>query len=203
MMREAAQRREIATELHDLVGQDLVACRFTLGQIRTQLSPESLQIRKMEESCQLLDTAIQAARTLVFDLSPPMLHEIGLASALEWLAERYTRTYGLRVNFELPESIDPLPENIRILFFQTARELLANVVKHSEASEAILRTGRTGLELHLSLEDNGRGFPAAGGSNGFGLTNISDRFQHFGGTLDIRTSEEGSTLQVSIPLPTE
>lgn len=204
MMREALQRREIATELHDLVGQDLVACRFKLGRIRQEFSAESTTATMMGESCQLLDQAIQSARSLVFDLSPPMLHEIGLGSTLEWLAERYSQTYGLNVRVHQIGPVDPLPETVRVLFFQAAREFLVNVVKHADATEVKVICSRPSGRLLLSVEDNGGGFLPIikTTASGFGLKNIRDRFQHLGGTLDICTTPNGSVLQVSIPLAT-
>jgi signal transduction histidine kinase len=145
-------------------------------------------------------------RTLVAELSPPVLREQGLAEALKWLGE-YMQKYGMRVYVSLPENFDPgLPEDQRILLFQSVRELLINSSKHSGSHEAWVSVEQGQGQLKICVQDKGVGFdlafvatsakndPRGSFSSQFGLFSIRERMKALGGKLDIRSSPGNGTM---------
>jgi signal transduction histidine kinase len=125
------ERREIAVELHDHIGQTLAASKIKLGDL---VSKHAVKFKKpLNEIRNLIDQAIQYTRSLTFDLSPPILYEIGLEAAIEWLAEKTQKEHGLAIDVQTQSSPLPVDHEIRILLFQIVRELLFNVVKYAKA----------------------------------------------------------------------
>jgi signal transduction histidine kinase len=203
---EQHERLRIATQLHDSVAQSLAMTKMKLSAIRQLPLPEEV-VPQIEELKKLIEKTIQSTRSLSFDLSPPILHDLGLEAALEWLAEKIEQEHSIRVQFEDDESEKPMDENLSSLLFTMVRELIINVVKHAHSAEARISIWREGNQIQIEVQDQGVGFelPAnvleAGSSGGFGLFSIRERLRHFGGRLAIQsTPGSGTLVRLTAPL---
>jgi PAS domain S-box-containing protein len=202
---EQRERRRIATEMHDHLAQMLVLSRMKIHALQSG-STRMGDINQMDEIGLLLDQSIQYTRTLIWELYPPVLHEIGLEAALEWLAEEFQERHGIRVRFEDDEQPKPNDEDVRILLFQAVRELLMNVIKHAHASQAIVAVRRCDEQLEIRVEDDGVGFDMehvrvrVGPEGGFGLFSIQERLDVIGGSFKLRSSP-GAGSQVTLRAP--
>jgi len=156
----------------------------------------------------LLDESIQHTRDLTFQLSPPILTELGLDAALEWLAEEMQRQYGLTITVEHKQFRRLISIEMRSFLFIAVREILLNVVKHAKARTAMVRLFRDEAadEVVITVTDDGQGFDARsitnthGRGGGFGLFSIRERLRYLGGRLDITSaSGDGATVTLRIP----
>jgi PAS domain S-box-containing protein len=207
---EERERRRIAIEIHDDISQALAMAKMKLdASARMPLDP---QVRRtLEAVSTVVDEVLGRTRSLTFELSPPVLHELGFEPALEWLAEQTERRYGLPVSVDLQEDGKSLPHETAVLLFQAVRELLVNVVKHSEARRAAVRVRRADGEIHVVVEDDGRGLPVvkppieppghgASHGGGFGLFSIRTRLEYLGGGVTLE-SKPGDGLRVTLSAP--
>jgi signal transduction histidine kinase len=202
-MAEQQERLRIATELHDGIAQSLAMIKMKLSAIQ-QLSLPVKVVPQMDELRRLLEGTILSTRSLSFDLSPPVLHDLGLEAALEWLTERTEQEHAIKFGFEDDRKEKPLDENLRNLLFIMARELVVNVVKHAKAKDAKISVWREGEQIQIEVQDQGRGFEASNSvpdnEGGFGLFSIRERLRYFGGRLAIQ-SHPGSGTRVRITAP--
>jgi signal transduction histidine kinase len=204
---EERERRRIAVDLHDRVGQTLAICTTRVKFLREALAGSS-NSDEINGILKMLNQTIQDTRALTFELSPPLLYELGLASAVEWLAEHVQEHYGLEVQFRDDGAPKPLKEDLKILLFRSTRELLINTVKHAQAGWARVSLSTDGHRIAVNVEDNGVGLmedvietrPA----KGFGLFSIRERLEPLGGTLDILSQpRKGSCVILTAPLETD
>jgi signal transduction histidine kinase len=199
------ERRRIATGMHDRIAQVLSASKMMLETMRASASSSGLA-GSLETVLRLVDQSIQEIRALTFELSPPVLHELGLEAALEWLAEEFQRRHGLRVTFEDDGERKPLETPVRDLLFRAVQELLANVIQHAHAYSARVSARREGEEIRIEMEDNGAGIDISpedlpvGRGEGFGLFNIRERLTHIGGHFEFH-SELGRGTRVVLTAP--
>jgi PAS domain S-box-containing protein len=202
---EHRERKRLAQILHDGLQQLLVAARFRVSVL------EQSQVGQVREEAgelsELLSEAIETSRTLTAELSPPILYEGGLVSALEWLARWTKNKYGLTVRLEAQGGSSPLSENLTVLLFQSIRELLFNVVKHSRVKSARVEVQRLDSHIRIEVSDKGVGFdPAklqmAGGKNkGFGVMTIRERIGLMGGHMEIQSAPgQGSRFILVSPV---
>jgi PAS domain S-box-containing protein len=203
---EQRERRRLAQILHDHLQQLLVAAKFKLG--RAEDLPATDPTRKMKlEVAKLLDDAIRAGRALTVELSPPVLYDGGLTPALNWLASRVREEQGLIVDVQASVAVEP-PEDLRAFLFESVRELLFNIVKHSGVRRAAVRMSGSASELEVIIEDTGRGFdfsrigPTSNG--GFGLFSIRERINLLGGAFDVQTAfGKGTRIRLTVLLNRE
>jgi PAS domain S-box-containing protein len=202
---EERERRRVAGELHDYLAQLLVATRMKLNQGLHSRSA-TRQSELLREVDDMLDQSLTYTRTLVAQLSPPVLHEFGLAAAMKWLGEQMPR-HGLSVDSTIEARPLNLTENQAVLLFQSARELLLNVVKHAGTGRASVQLKSHGGELRLTVRDEGRGFEmsllkeTAASSNAFGLFSIRERMESLGGRCEIVTRPgHGTIVTLAMPL---
>lgn len=206
MLAEQRERRRLARILHDHLQQVLAAANVTLA-ARVQRLPAS-ETDGFDQVGSLIEEALRASRELSAELSPPVLHEIGLSAGLRWLAGRMKSLYGLQVELTIEEEADPGREDLRILIFESVRELLFNVVKHSGVHEASLRLARSGeSRLQIVVEDHGKGLDVAAlhaaddSDHGWGLFSIDERLSLLGGRLECESSPgAGARFTVLAPL---
>ncbi len=203
---EEKERRRIASELHDGAIQNLALAKIKLGEFEKGLAPKH-RGNTLDEIRELLDLSIRDARNLIFELSPPVLYELGLGAAIEWLGEQFQARYGISCRVVTDQGEAPVNIEIEIILFQALRELLVNVVKHANASRVIVKLRRLDDRLSLQVYDDGDGFDAAAvltgsGSGGFGLFNIRERLQLLGATFEIE-SGTGTSVTVTAPLAAE
>ena len=198
---EERARRKLGTELHDYLGQMLVLCRLKLTKRYADGKPVSMA-QQRRDADRILQEAIAYTRSLVAQLTPPILREFGLVSALTWLGDQMKQH---RLHVEITEGISSvdLPEEQAILLFQSVRELLMNVVKHAGSQRATLSIGLDQGRLSLTVCDNGVGFDAAQESPGnhFGLFSIRERMEGIGGTFEVSSlPQQGTVARLSLPL---
>ncbi|MFH1035698.1 MAG: ATP-binding protein [Pseudomonadota bacterium] len=202
-MAEERERRRIALQLHDGVGQYLAMCRLMLSKLRLS---DSQAAPVLTEVIGLLEQATTDTRALSLDLSPPVLYEMGLGPALEWLAESLRHPYDLEVAIDLEDLDSFLEEELRVFVYRAAAELLRNVARHSGCRRAALSLSRQEGELALVVSDQGRGFSAGqldrlpGQGQGLGLFSIREQLRGLGGSLHI-DSRPGGETRVTLRLP--
>jgi PAS domain S-box-containing protein len=202
---EERERRAIATDLHDQIGQTLSVIKMRCFELRDNLQESDL-LRQVDEIRELVKQTIQDTRTLTFELSPPVLYELGLVAAIDWLAEQFQLKHNLQCTVETDRRPKPLSQDIEIVLFRSVRELLINIVKHAGANRVriTIRAGRKNLRIRVT--DDGIGFSPemratrAYRDRQFGLFNITERIRHLGGRLEI-DSQEGKGTMVSLVAP--
>ena len=153
---EERERRRLAVMLHDGLQQELVAIRFQLEMLARWIDDGELSsmVSGVEET---VNRSIRSCRSLSMELSPPLLHQEGLAAALEWLAQSFIDKHGLEVRVETESGIRVRDERLRVFLFQSAREALLNVVMHAGTDNALLTLGRRDDRLELAVSDRGVG----------------------------------------------
>lgn len=201
---EQSERRRLAALLHDHLQQLLVAAKFRTAALAKTLDDSGRQATGEIEA--LINECIGASRSLTAELSPPILHEAGLNAGLQWLAKRVHSMQGLSVELDT-EEIGPLPEDLRVLLFESVRELLFNVAKHARTESAMVCVRRLKDSLRVTVSDRGVGFdpeslpPAGESGGGFGLFGIRERMELFGGSLQTHSAPgQGSWIVLSAPL---
>lgn len=207
---EERERRHIAEELHDHIGQTLAVIKMKIQALR-KLGSSIKQNGVLDEAQELLEKTIHDTRSLTFELSPPALYEIGFEPAVERLTEQYQERHGIVVDFVNDGKSKPLGTDIRILLFKAVRELLANVVKHARAhkTKVLLVRGKND-DIRVEVEDDGIGFNVpefrflGSKTGGFGLFNMRERLEHLGGHLEIMSEPgRGSRFTLIAPLKCE
>lgn len=204
---EHRERRRIAQVLHDHIQQILMAARMRLELIARDLAgADSATVRSVST---MLDEALCASQSLSVELSPPVLHEVGLAAGLEWLARRMGETHGLVVDLTTDERAATEREDVRILLFQSVREALFNIVKHAGVGRARVELAPHGDDyLRVTIADDGKGFDpseagltGARGAGGLGLFSIRERLTRLGGHMEVDSAVgRGTRLELIAPL---
>jgi PAS domain S-box-containing protein len=202
---EERERRRLATILHDHIAQLLMVAKGKLEKMQESTLYRSLA-KPMEEIRRLIEESIRYTRSLVLELSPPILYDLGFEPAMEWLAEHMQQQYDLAVEVDDDGHPKPLANEARMLLFSAVRELLFNVLKHAQASRARVRLRKDGKQLRVIVEDNGVGFTpdklgaSSAKMEGFGLFSIRERLSYFGGRMEIE-SIPGQVTRVILTIP--
>ena len=210
---EEQERRRVSTQIHDTVIQTLSLSNIRLGGIRRALEAAGLAdtCEKMDGVRTLIDNGIGECRGLMADLTPPLLYELGLGSALKAFAEKQSRLHAVEIAVDTgdDERLAELDDARRSLLFQAARELVTNALKHAGPCTIDLRIACADGLVRLDVRDTGRGFPAGAWDNpratydegGFGLFNIRERLENIGGRIEIDTAPgQGSRMVVHLPV---
>ena len=202
---EEQERRRLAIELHDSIGQKLALLKMKLGTIRQSEPPQNV-LEQLDECGKVFDEMIKDTRSLTFQLSPPLLHQIGLNATVEWLAEKISKEHGLEFELEKPEKEHPLDEKLRFLVYRCIQELLTNVIKHSQAHKVGLSIRQDGDLMKIRIEDDGVGFDphalgSSGRTEGFGLFSIRERLSNLGGLFKVDSAPgRGTRINLVIPV---
>ncbi len=198
---EERERRRLAVNLHDSIGQTLALLKIKTGTIWQESSEKAVDMAK--EIRELLEQAIRCTRMLTFELSPPLLYEMGFEPAVEWLLEYFHITHGLQITFEKDGTEKFLNDDIRVVLFQAVRELLMNVVKHAQSPRVMVRSEVAGENIRVIVKDEGIGFDfSVACRNGvFGLFSVRERLGMLGGSLDIVSSPgQGTKAVLTAPM---
>jgi PAS domain S-box-containing protein len=201
---EEQEKRRIATELHDCISQPLALSKIKLAHLNDMAtSDESRKV--IAELLGLIELTIKETRTLTFELSPPILYELGLTQAIKWLIDQFRDKYGLEIILEDNEHEKQFGHNIRFFIFQAVRELLVNIVKHAHADRVNISMTNNNESLRIIIEDNGIGFPGHPPiKNGYGLFNIREKMNHINGHFEIDSnSGQGTIVTLVAPFETE
>jgi len=201
---EERERKRIAKNLHDSVGQNLYWARLKLSSLRESKGPAAWS-PIAEDLLELINDSLKATQALTFELSPPVLHRFGLKAGLKSLAQQIQQQHGIVIDFQDDGQIEPLTGDQRLILFQVIRELLNNIVKHARVQNAKVIINRHGDRVQIEVSDQGVGFdvsktyPVSDESNGFGLFSIRERMKHLGGNLEIN-SQPGRGTRVVLTL---
>ena len=202
---EERERRRIATDLHDRIGHALANASMKLRVIKTTMD-SSKASTQIDDIHLLIDQSIADTQTLTFELSPPILYDLGLEAALDWLAEQTQKQHGINVDFIDDYAHKPIEESLRILLFQATRELMFNLVKHARATQASISISKEEAFVRIEIKDNGVGFEATKKDTGikkggFGLFSIRERLKHQGGRLEVKSDPKtGSRVTIISPM---
>jgi PAS domain S-box-containing protein len=203
---EEQERRRFAEFLHDEIGQQLFATRLQLELLKGSLS--SAKNRKtLDNAINDIKNVMANSRSLTFELSSPILHELGFEKALEWLVEQAHKKYDIRVTLKNDNQEKPLDDDAKIFLYQAVRELLTNVAKHAQTKNASVSVKKDNSNIRICVKDNGVGFNTSNKHSfdaeilGFGLFRISERVEQLGGQLEIQSQPNlGTQVTLVVPL---
>ena len=195
-MAEERERRAIALDLHDHLGQLLAVANVKLASRRKDATvPDAL----CAEVGELILQAERTVRSLAFQISPPVLYELGMVPALEWLADEMKGVYGLEVTVRDDGKPKPLDQAIRSILFHVVRELLINVTKHARVATAAIDVHVRDRGIELTVSDAGVGYdpaarPTPGAKGGFGLPSVRERLAAIGGEFTLESNPGDGTV---------
>ncbi len=197
----------MARDLHDTTAQNLVVALLDLDRLR-QEAPEldNLADELLCDMRALIEESLQQIRTLSYLLHPPLLDELGLASALSWYMRGFEGRSGITVALKVQEGMERLPAIVEQALFRVVQEALTNIHRHSGSATAEIRLTRSASDVALEIADQGRGIAAEAGSNpdnvatiGVGVSGMRARLQQLGGDLTIRGTAQGTTVRATVP----
>jgi PAS domain S-box-containing protein len=201
------ERQRIAGNIHNGLGQSLSLIRMKLDMLLANERSHGRTSISVKEVRDFVDQAISSVHSIIHELSPPILHTMGLESALEWLADKVREDTGLTVSFEVDGAPPPLDEDSKSLLYHAAGELIHNAVKHAGAGRVRVTLREKGDLAELVVEDDGAGFDPAQALNrisdtgGFGLFNIGIRCEQAGGSISIDSSPgRGTRIVLTLPV---
>jgi PAS domain S-box-containing protein len=200
LLAEEHERRRLSVDLHDGLSQTIALTRIKLAALRLSLAGKLGS--SLDEIDGLVDQANQAARSISFELSPPVLHDLGLKPALQWLAENIQARYGIDVVLEDDGQPKPADEKTRVILFRSIRELLINAAKHAGARLVHVYLKREHDLVDAAIEDDGIGMELdAEAVKGSGLFIIRERLSHVGGSMRIESVPgKGTKIRLCAPL---
>ncbi|MFZ5447247.1 MAG: PAS domain S-box protein [Thermodesulfobacteriota bacterium] len=202
---EERERRRLATDLHDHIGQNLALAQIKLGELKEWAEGTTMSA-SMDEVRLLVEQAIKSSRELTFELSPPILYDLGFESAVEWFGDYLQDHYGLQAVVQQDDQYKPMGNETMVLLFQMVRELMLNAAKHARARRVEVSIRRDGDNLLIDVTDDGVGFnhqqlPASREKpRSFGLFSVRERIECIGGSLQIDSRPTGGT-KVSLTVP--
>ncbi|MCO5975431.1 PAS domain-containing sensor histidine kinase [Ideonella oryzae] len=194
------ERKRIAREVHDELGQLVTALRMDLSMLRQSLPEEPQALQRADRMRQTMATMSDVVRHVASHLRPGAL-DMGLVAAIEWLAEDFSLRWETRCQLELPHEQEPsLPESVALALFRAVQESLTNIAKHAQATQVTIGLEQRGTLLHLTVRDNGRGFDpevvAARRGGGLGLLGMRERMLAIGAVIDIATGPTGTAVDI-------
>jgi signal transduction histidine kinase len=205
---QETERRQIARELHDRVGQNLTAISITLDIMKSQIGEggNSALRTRLDDAAALLESTSGSIENVMSELRPPMLDDYGLLPALQWYGEEFWRRTGIRVRVEGDEQMERVPQTSEIALFRIAQEALNNVAKHAHARHVDIALARNGTHVVMSVSDDGMGFDAAPTMAsrrrrpGLGMVTMRERTQAVGGQFEIGPAPgRGARVVVRVP----
>jgi signal transduction histidine kinase len=198
------ERRRFSRELHDSLGQSLTVAKM-LAESAAQQNPRDAILRQLVGT---LEESLSETRTISHLLHPPLLEELGLASAVRWYVEGFTKRGGAPSLLDIPDDFPRLPRPTELVFFRALQESLTNIHRHSKCTEAHVSLTRSANDVSLRVKDNGRGIPrevlerfqSSGTHVGIGLAGMRERVREQGGKFTIQSDDTGTTVFVTLPV---
>ena len=198
------ERRRLSRELHDGLGQNLVAAKLSLSNLANSNPDNTL----VNECLNAIDESLAEARTISYLLHPPLLDDIGIASAAKWYVEGFSKRSGIEVAVNIPDQPERMPHAAELAIFRVLQESLTNIHRHAKASRAEISLRIVNCRAVLQVRDYGTGvdsttlehFLKDGTHVGVGLAGMQERVREQGGIFTIQSDETGTTIEVSIPL---
>ncbi|MCY1719668.1 response regulator [Prolixibacteraceae bacterium Z1-6] len=199
---EERERRRIAENLHDSLGQTLSLAYMNLSSIEAEDSSPDIK-GKLKFVSKLLNKAIEESRSLTYDLSPPILYELGLAPAIKWKLERFEKEFGIKTHLKTQALEKQFKKQYNIFLYRIVGELLTNIKKHANASEVLVNLYAKNDTYFITVEDNGEGINKknikTSTNSGFGLLSITERIESLSGLFSINSNKNGTLAKIEIP----
>jgi signal transduction histidine kinase/ligand-binding sensor domain-containing protein len=201
---QEGERKRVASELHDSIGQDLLVVKNEIQQYMLDSGESKDRLARVSS---LVQESIERVREISSNLHPHLLDRLGLKAALEAMIEKIGNSSTIRINFTIDEIDHALSRESQINFFRIIQEAVSNIVRHSEATNATIDIKANPSHIFITILDDGKGFDpkrtsaVTGGRLGFGLSGIAERARLLGGTLNIRSGPgAGTTLEAKLPI---
>ncbi|MEJ2192639.1 MAG: PAS domain S-box protein, partial [Nitrospirota bacterium] len=197
------ERRRIASEVHDEMGQILTALKLDLAYLGKKVCPDEAAAEKLRSMSAHVDSVISAVQRITMELRPTVLDVLGLVAALEWQVREFESWSGITCATDLAMEDADIEESMATGLFRIAQEALTNVARHAEATKVTILLKREQNRILMVIEDNGRGIPEdkLDGPASLGISGIRERVRYMEGTLQVAgRSGQGTTLRVSLPL---
>jgi signal transduction histidine kinase len=206
---ESQVRRRVGRDLHDSTGQLLAALELKLT--RLAQDTQNLDPRCRKDIAECLDLAGRCSaeiRTASYLLHPPLLDELGLASALRWLVDGFRERSGIDVKLDVPDDLKRLDSDSELALFRVAQEALTNVLRHSGSHSARIKVSATKGGVSLQIEDDGKGMPRGNGRSAadpstlsVGMAGMRERMRQIGGSVNVESEASGTRVRATVPLP--
>lgn len=202
------ERRRISRELHDSVGQYLAHAKMSLTALKRPDATEK-ETKSFLQMMDDLDRCLVETRTISHLLHPPLLDEVGFASAAKWYVDGFSERSSIQVNLDIPDGMKRLPGALELVLFRILQESLTNIHRHSHSQSADIQLELDGAQVKLEVRDHGKGmspqllkqFRSDGTGSGVGLRSMRERISELGGRLDIQSDTNGTLIEVTAPLP--
>ena len=207
MQLQDEERRRIARELHDSVGQTLAALSMNLSTVRADVEQLARTAAALNDSECLVRDMVTEVRTISHLLHPPLLDELGLSSALRWYVNGFSQRSRIKVDLDMAEDFGRLPAEIETAIFRVVQECLTNIHRHSESLVARIRLRHSEREVSVEIEDKGKGIPpkklhelTAAGTPGVGVRGMQERIRQLAGTIGISSGGHGTRIIARLPI---
>jgi signal transduction histidine kinase len=203
------ERRRIARELHDSVGQTLAALSMNLSAIGGDIAKLAKTASTVTDSAALVADMSADIRTISHLLHPPLLDEAGLSSALRWYIEGFAERSKIKVDLKVADDLGRLPRDLETAIFRVVQECLTNIHRHSESSVARVRVASSGGDVRVEVQDEGKGILAeklgeliSAGLPGVGVRGMRERLRQLGGSLEIKSAgaDKGTVVVARLPV---
>jgi two-component system, NarL family, sensor histidine kinase FusK len=206
------ERRRIARELHDSTGQELAWLNMSLSRLQTDMRKDIEKLNtatadRVAEALGVVSKVTSELRTMSYLLHPPLLDEMGLASAIRWFVDGFAERSNIRVNVDVPSEMERFSPDLETAVFRVVQECLTNIHRHSGSETASIRLDRSPDGLTLEIADQGKGIPeeklpssASAAKTGVGLRGMWERVRQFGGDMEISSRANGTLVRVVLPL---
>jgi len=203
MTAQESERRRVARELHDGLGQILTAIKFRVESFLQEISKSRMKIKakSLEAVIPMVQESVREIRRIQTDLRPSILDDLGILSTISWFCREFQNTYShIRIEKEIDIREENVPESLKMVIYRIMQEALNNISKHGQADLIHLAFRKSGGGLELSIQDNGQGFDLAevlsaeGSRQGLGLSSMRERADHSGGSLLIESAKGKGTL---------
>jgi PAS domain S-box-containing protein len=200
------ERKRIARELHDSIGQLLAAISMNSSMVQAQAHKlDAPAARAVSDNAVLVEQVSREIRTISHLLHPPLLDIAGLASALRWYVDGFSERSNIKVELEIPADLGRQPDEIEIAVFRIVQECLSNIHRHSGSATATIRLTQESGRLMVRVQDSGKGIPLEKqrelitmGRGGVGFAGMRERLRHLGGTLEIESKETGTVVRATL-----
>jgi signal transduction histidine kinase len=196
------ERRRIARDLHDGVGQYLAAMKMSFEVAVVETGEQAAAAGPLKDCVNLVDRCTREIRTMSHLLHPPLLEEMGLASAIPWFVSGFRERSGIAVDLEMPENFDRLPASVEVVLFRVLQESLTNIHRHAGSERAAIRLQVESGTAVLMVQDYGKGFDVRPGrfAPGVGIAGMRERARELGGEFKIDSGPGGTVIEATIPL---
>ncbi len=202
------ERRHIARELHDSAGQTLTALGLQLARISDEAKKDPALGQEVQNAEELVQHLARELRTTSYLLHPPLLDETGISSALSWYVQGLAERSDLQIDLQIPGNFGRLPSEMELVIFRLVQECLTNIHRHSESRIALIRVEREPNQVHVKVEDQGKGMSPErlaaiqSQGTGVGIRGMRERVRHLRGDLVIESDGSGTKVYATLPLPT-